>query len=1236
MNTINTKKHIEPIDFDAVKLGVASPEKILEWSFGEVTKPETINYRTQRSEKSGLFDEKIFGPDRDYECYCGKYRGIRYKGIVCEKCGVEITRSIVRRERMGHIELATPVSHIWFLRSMPSRIGLIMGMSTTDLEKVVYFAGYIVTKIFDNEKQKFLKELDSEFKTKVKAAQDDKTKEALKELLVNARKEIESLTPGFVMDEVQYHKYSMKYGSLFEANIGAEAIFEILKKTDLKKLNEELEKELEEASTLDREKLSKRLSLIKAMIKSGSRPEWMFLTRIPVIPPALRPMVALDGGRYATSDINDLYRRVINRNNRLLKLKEINAPDVILRNEKRILQEAVDALIDNSIRHGSATGAAAAQAQKRALKSLSDNLKSKRGLFRLNLLGKRVDYSGRSVIVVGPELALDQCGLPKHMALELFRPFVISGLLKKELAYNIRGAGRLIDDGVKEVWEILEEVIQGKYVLLNRAPTLHRLGIQAFRPVLIEGNAIQVHPLVCRAFNADFDGDQMAVHIPLGVEAQLEAKEIMASDKNILKPGSGDPTVASNPLDIILGCFWITKTVEGEVGEGKIFEDPTAAITAHNFGAISYRAKIKVFPTTSPKYAEFGGKLFETTVGRILFNDLLPEDYPYINKEIDRKRLNIIVDDFINIYDISKIPPILDKIKSFGFKYTTHSGTTWGIDDVVVPKGKTDIITKAKAQSDLIMTQFSDGLLTEEERLRKNIEIWHKAKNDVEKLIPASLNKMGSVFDMFTSGARGSIAQITQMAGMKGLISSTTGTIEFPILSCSKEGLTPIEYFITTHGSRKGLTDTALNTAKAGYLTRKLFVVAQDVMVNEEDCGTKDSIVIQKQTASGIDIPISKNIRGRVIADDITADGKVLYKKGHLLSKQESLKVEEAGVTSVRVRSPLSCKSIRGVCVQCYGSDLGKNKMVEIGEAVGTVAGQAIGEPGTQLTMRTFHAGGTASVGGDITHGLPRVEEIFEKRRPKNPAVVSTVGGVVSEIKDMAKEKVIKVIPDLEDRPKVKKAGGKAGDMGGEKDGAIEYVFNYKRVPLVKVGDRVNKGDILTDGSADIDEKFKYAGADRAKNYVIGEVGKIYELQGETVARKHIEIIVKQMFSRRKVSFGGDTNLTEGMVIDEIQLQEENAKAKEKGGTPAKAEQAVMGIADVSLSRKSFLSAASFQHTTRVLINSAIRGSEDDLVGLMENIIIGRLIPAGTGFKGSPKQKMIAEVQPRGDEEMGE
>ncbi|MFA6295190.1 MAG: DNA-directed RNA polymerase subunit beta' [Candidatus Paceibacterota bacterium] len=1212
-----TKKLIEPTQFDLVRLTLASPDKILDWSFGEVTKPETINYRTQRSEKSGLFDERIFGPDRDFECYCGKYRGIRYKGIVCEKCGVEITRSIVRRERMGHIELASPVSHIWFLRSVPSRIGLILGMTTADLEKVVYFAGYIVTKIHEAEKNSFLKELDSEYKSKVKTAQDDKTKEALKELVVNARKEIDSLIEGFVMDEMTYHKYAVKYGSLFEAGIGAEVVYELLKKIDLTKLQAELTKEYDVAGSADRDRLAKRLSLVKQMIKAKVRPEWMFLVRIPVIPPGLRPMVALDGGRYATSDVNDLYRRVINRNNRLLKLKEINAPEVILRNEKRILQEAVDALIDNSIRHSSSAGAAAAAAQKRALKSLSDSLKSKRGLFRQNLLGKRVDYSGRSVIVVGPELKLDECGLPKHMALELFRPFVISGILKKELAYNIRGANRLIDDQSREIWEILEEVIAKKYVLLNRAPTLHRLGIQAFRPILIEGNAIQVHPLVCTAFNADFDGDQMAVHVPLSDEAQLEAKMIMASDKNILKPGNNDPTVVAKMLDIVLGCFWITKIVEKANGEGKVFESPDMAVLAHSFNSIDRRAKVKVLAPDTTKYKAFKGGLFETTVGRILLNEILPEDYPFINEEVGRKRLGIIIDDMIVIRGAENVAPILDRIKSFGFGYATVSGTTWGIDDIIVPEAKKEIIIKAKNQANIVTEQFSDGLLTEEERVRKHIEIWQRTKGEVEKAIPASLDKNGSVYDMITSGARGSLSQITQMAGMKGLIASVSGeTIEFPILSCAKEGLTPIEYFITTHGSRKGLTDTALNTAKAGYLTRKLFVVAQDVVVSEEDCGTKDSIIIRKQTASGMNIPLSKNIRGRIIAEDIIpASGEVIFTKGHLLSKADALKVEEAGITEVRVRSPLSCKTIRGVCAKCYGLDLGRNTLIALGEAVGTIAAQAIGEPGTQLTMRTFHAGGAASQGGDITQGLPRVEEVFEKRRPKNPAVVCTVDGVVTGMKDLGKEKVIFVIPEIEDKGKANK-----------KNSEVEYTFPYRRTMLVKVGDKVKKGQLLTDGSADIDEIFEFGGEERAKDYVITEVGKIYELQGETVSRKHIELIVKQMFSRRRITDGGDTNLTDGMIIDDIQLSEENAAAKEAGSTPAKAEKLVMGITETSLSRKSFLSAASFQHTTRVLIANAVRGAEDDLTGLMENVIIGRLVPAGSGFEGSPKKKMIDEL----------
>jgi DNA-directed RNA polymerase subunit beta' len=1201
-------------DFETISLKVASPERIKEWSYGEVTKPETINYRTQRSEKNGLFDEKIFGPDKDYECYCGKYRGIRYKGIVCEKCGVEITRSIVRRERMGHIELASPVSHIWFLKSMPSRISMLLGIPTADLEKVIYFAGYIVTKVSEEDRTRYLKDLDSEFKAKVKSLKDEKTKEHVKEMLLNAKRDIESIQEGRVLDEVEYYNFGMKYGTMFEAGIGAEAIHNIFKKIDLHKLLADLNSQLEKANSLDIVKINKRISLVSAMINSNIRPEWMFLSHIPVIPPALRPMVPLDGGRYATSDVNDLYRRVINRNNRLKKLKEIHAPDVILRNEKRILQEAVDALIDNSIRHGSASGAVN-QSQRRPLKSLADNLKGKRGIFRQNLLGKRVDYSGRSVIVVGPDLHLNQCGLPKHMALELFKPFVISELLKKELAYNIRGASKLIEDGIAEVWAILEEVISTRYVLLNRAPTLHRLGIQAFQPILIEGNAIQLHPLVCSAFNADFDGDQMAVHVPLSDEAQMEAREIMASDKNILKPGSGDPTVSAKMLDIVLGCYWMTKEVPGERGEGKMFSSPNAAITAYDFGAISFRSKVKIMPTDSLKYKNFEGKIFETTVGRLLFNSVLPRDYPFINSEINRDKISGLVDDLIEKYGIENVPKIIDKIKAFGFKYATHSGVTWGLDDVMIPEGKKPVIARAKEKADAIVEHFNSGLISKEERLRQTIEIWQGAKAEVEKLMPETLPKNGSVSDMVLSKARGAMSNITQMAGMKGLITNTAGeTIEFPILSCSKEGLTPLEYFITTHGSRKGLTDTALNTAKSGYLTRKMFVVAQDTIITEEDCSTKEGVLIDKFAISGIETPIAKHIRGRFLAEDIvTKDGTVLFKKDHFVTKKEAQQVESAGITSVSVRSPLSCKTHNGICIKCYGADLGKNKVVELGEAVGTVAGQAIGEPGTQLTMRTFHAGGTAQIGGDITSGLPRVEELFEKRKPKNPAVVSSVSGTVSDIKVTPKEKIIAITPALEDRTKNKDR--------------IEYSVSPNRMILVRIGDEVKKGEIITDGSADIDELFKYAGKDKTIDYIIHEINKPYELQGETVSRKHIETIVRQMFSRKKVKTPGDTVFSIGDIVEASFLQEENARVKALGKEEAKAESVVMGITDVSLSRQSFLASASFQHTTRQLIQSSIRGTSDKLAGLMENVILGRLIPAGTGFAGSRKQKMIAEMK---------
>jgi DNA-directed RNA polymerase subunit beta' len=1208
-------------DFDLMKLSLASPEAIKNWSYGEVTKPETINYRTQRSERHGLFDEKIFGPDRDFECYCGKYKGIRYKGIVCEKCGVEITRSIVRRERMGHIDLCAPVSHIWFLKSMPSRIALVLGTTSADVEKVIYFAGYIITKVSDEEKQSVLKDLDAEFKSRIKSLNDEKSKEELKENLLARKREIESIVEGKVIDEVAYHKYSKDYGTLFEAEIGAEAIYNLFKRIDLHKLETKIKEELDNSKSVETAKIAKRLALIQTMIRSNTRPEWMFLTRIPVIPPAMRPMVPLDGGRYATSDVNDLYRRVINRNNRLKKLKEISAPDVILRNEKRILQEAVDALVDNSIRHNNSQQVVSQASRARELKSLADNLKGKRGLFRQNLLGKRVDYSGRSVIVVGPELKLDQCGLPKHMALELFKPFVISALLKQELAYNVRGASRLIEDKIPEVWAILEDVIKNRYVLLNRAPTLHRLGIQAFKPILIEGNAIQVHPLVCNAFNADFDGDQMAVHVPLSPEAQLEAQTIMASDKNILKPGSGDPTVSNKLLDIILGCYWMTKDVAGEKGEGMMFGNPNSAITAYDFGVVDFRAKIKVLGTDSPKYAKFNGELFETTVGRLLFNSVLPNDYPFINAEINKKKMSGMVDDLIQKYGIESIPSIMDKIKEFGFKYATTSGTTWSIDDVTIPANKYEIIEKAKEKVALIQEQFDAGLLSQNEKRAKNIEKWTEAKEEVQKSMQEAMDKSGSVYDLVKSEARGSIGQLTQMAGMKGLIVNTTGeTIDFPIISSYKEGLTPIEYFITTHGARKGLSDTALNTAKAGYLTRKLFDVAQDCLISEEDCGSKEGVVLNKISSSGIEVPIGKIAKGRFLAEDIKGkNGEVILKKNHFLTRDDVALIEENGVESVVVRSPLTCKTLDGVCVRCYGADLGKNKIIGLGEAVGTVAAQAIGEPGTQLTMRTFHAGGTASVGGDITSGLPRVEEVFENRSPKNPAVVARVDGTVSDIKIEGKDKMIIILPDEADRSKAKSN--------------TEYLVNYHRVIMVKVGDKVKKGDLMTDGSVDLDELFKYTGKEQTQNYIINEITKIYELQGEPVSRKHIEVIIKQMFSRRKIKHPGDTRFSQGDVISEHDLLLENEEMKKLGKDEAKSEPLLLGITEVSLSRKSFLSSASFQHTTRMLIQNALRGTEDELSGLKENVIIGRLIPAGTGFKGSDKYKTIKELQEKLDRE---
>src|SRR3990167_9542063 len=845
---MNNKNPNLTTDFDIIKLSLASPEAIKNWSHGEVTKSETINYRTQRSERHGLFDEKIFGPDKDYECYCGKYKGIRYKGIVCEKCGVEITRSVVRRERMGHIDLSAPVAHIWFLKSMPSRIALILGTTSADVEKVIYFAGYIVTKVSSEEKQAILRDLDAEFKSRIKNITEEKEKDELKEKLLQRKKEIESIVEGKVIDEVVYHNYSVKYGTFFEAEIGAEAIYNIFRSLDLNKLEENVRKELEKSKSIEGVKVAKRLSLIQSMIKSGTRPEWMFLTRIPVIPPAMRPMVPLDGGRYATSDVNDLYRRVINRNNRLKKLKEISAPDIILRNEKRILQEAVDALIDNSIRHNNSQQATSQSNKSRELKSLADNLKGKRGLFRQNLLGKRVDYSGRSVIVVGPELKLHQCGLPKHMALELFKPFIISDLLKKELAYNIPGARRLIEDAIPEVWAILETVIAGKYVLLNRAPTLHRLGIQAFQPILIEGNAIQLHPLVCTAFNADFDGDQMAVHVPLSEEAQHEARLVMAANKNILKPGNGEPVVSPRQ-DVVLGTYWVTRIEPGAKGEGKYFSSPNSAILAFDFGAVDPRAKILVMPSDTARYKQFEGRVFETSVGRLLFNHVLPTEYPFINKEVGRKKMSELIDELLESYGVENVPDIIDRIKSFGFRYATYSGITWSLDDVKIPAGKKALIEKGRSQAGEVLNQYQEGLLSEHERVVRSVEIWQGVKAEIEKTIPATLKSSNPIYDIIHSEARGSFGNLNQMAGMKGIIQNVSGeSLEFPIVSCYKEGLTPLEYFITTHGSRNGLTDTALNTAKAGYLTRRLFDVAQDVVITEDDCGTKEGLLVKRES----------------------------------------------------------------------------------------------------------------------------------------------------------------------------------------------------------------------------------------------------------------------------------------------------------------------------------------------------------------------------------------------------
>jgi DNA-directed RNA polymerase subunit beta' len=1186
-------------DFEGLKIKIASPEEILEWSYGEVTKPETINYRTQRAEKDGLFCEKIFGPEKDWECYCGKYRRIRYKGIICDRCGVEVTRSIVRRERMGHIKMAVPVTHIWFLRGVPSRIGLLLDLSIQKLEKVVYFGAYIVTHIDENAREKAYKEINKEYEIKLKTLKSKEEKKNLKTARDQAKDELSKIKKMEVISELNFRILSQKYSEVFSAGIGAEAVLEIIKKVDLNKLVVDLEEKIKKIPTTQRKKILARLRLAKGFIKAGIKPEWMFITVLPVKPPNLRPMVQLDGGRYATSDVNDLYRRVINRNNRLKRLLELNAPEVICRNEKRMLQEAVDALIDNTARRGQ-KAVMATTGQRRQLKSLADELRGKQGRFRQNLLGKRVDYSGRSVIVVGPELKLHQCGIPKIMALELFKPFIISKLIEKELVYNIRGARRLIEEGADEVWAILEEVIGRYNVLLNRAPTLHRLGVQAFKPVLVEGLAIHIHPLVCKAFNADFDGDQMAVHLPLSEKAQQESREIMLSARNLFKPATGEAIVVPSQ-DIILGIAFMMRMIDGLKGENKAFGNSDEAILAYQSEIIDLRAKIKVM---------VNNELIETSVGRVIFNSILPKEMGFINKELNKKQLGAISEEVIHLLGNEKAEEYLDKIKKLGFDFATRSGISWGMGDLNIPKDKGKIISEAQKEVDQIRKMYQEGLLTRTERRSKSIEIWGKVQKKIGELVPQALDPNSSVSIIFSSGARGSWGQGVQMAGMKGLVVNPSfEVIELPIISSFKEGFNVLEYFISTHGGRKGLADTALKTASAGYLTRRLVDVAQDVIVRQDDCKDKEGIVIYKRDLIDLGIPFAQRIFGRTSLEEIInpKTKKTIIKTNETIDRKKSEEIEGLGIEKLRVRSTITCKTRFGVCQKCYGFDLGRNKLVDMGEAVGIVTAQAIGEPGTQLTLRTFHTGGVAG-GTDITQGLPRVEEIFEIRSPKGKAILSELDGEVISVTDRKDQKVIIVEGWQEEKSK------KTGKTRRKKI-AKEYIASSQAGIWVDKGDKISRGQQLCEGSVDLKELFKLAGQELVQRYILKEIQKIYSMQGEGLNDKHIEMITKQMFSRVRVREVGETDLLPGAIIEKNIFLEANDKARKQGQKIATSAPLIMGITKVALSTESFLSSASFMETVRVLIKAASEGRTDKLRGLKENVILGKLIPAGTGYR---------------------
>jgi DNA-directed RNA polymerase subunit beta' len=1270
---------------NGIRISLASPEQIRSWSHGEVTKAETINYRTLKPERDGLFCEKIFGPVKDFECHCGKYKKARYKGVICDKCGVEVAHSSVRRERTGHIELAAPVTHIWFVKLVPSRLGLLLDLSPRDLESVIYFARYIIISVDEEAKQKKVNQVKEEIVQKMAEQEEELNKqieeletsdleeelkikevnqlragfiekrEKLEEELKTSNAETENLRPRKLLNEEEYRKFKDKYGDIFEAGMGAEAILQVLRQIDVDALHQELREQIRSTSGGYRKRVSQRLQLVEGFKLSGNKPEWMVLTVLPVLPPALRPIVQLDGGRFVISDLNDLYRRVINRNNRLRRLMKLGAPEIIIRNEKRMLQEAVDALIDNGRR-----GRAVTTGNKHALKSLSDILKGKQGRFRQNLLGKRVDYSGRSVIVVGPKLKLHQCGLPRYVALELFKPSVMHKLIKNGYANNLKSARRLVEKGSPEVWDALYEVVKERPVLLNRAPTLHRLSIQAFEPVLIDGDAFQLHPLVCAAFNADFDGDQMAVHVPLSRAAVREAREHMLSPYNMLLPSCGEP-VTTPTLDMVLGCYYLTIPRPGARGEGKFFSSFNEAKLAYELGIIALGAEIVV---RDPSLRSNGGRI-KTTVGRIIFNEALPPQLGFYNKAVDKASIRTLISDCVRLLGNEGTAGVLDRLKELGFNYATKSGLSIAMDDIEEPPDRVKLLKESDEKVNLIDDQFNRGLITEGEKYESTVQVWMEATDKITEDISQSLDPYGSVYMMATSGAKGNISQIRQMAGMRGLMTDPSGRIiDFPIKSSLRDGLTPMEYFISTHGARKGLADTALRTSDSGYLTRRLVDIAQDVIVTEIDCGTTDGIWIPRETTESSLPPFEDRIRGYLAASKIVDPdtNKIIVDRNEEIDEDKVQQIIQTGISGVQVRSPLTCRSRFGICQKCYGRDLGKKQLVRIGTATGVIAAQSIGEPGTQLTLRTFHTGGV--VGIDITTGLPRVEELFEARIPDGSAIISEIDGTV-EIEHTDGASTVKIISSefyLDEYPVLPGAelavtDGQSVDAGnvlftlpektGKKLPAVsydgeeeqpqamlarvagqvvteddrvyvryeereerEYSIPHGTYLLVQSGDAVKAGDRLTRGPIDPHDILRIMGKDAVQQYLIDEIQKVYRTQGVTIHDKHIAVIVRQMLGNVRIISSGDTKLLPGELVGRYDYEDINAKVLAEGGEPATAQAALLGITRASLSKDSWLAAASFQETGRVLVDAAVKGKVDGLRGLKENVILGKLIPS--------------------------